>query len=67
MNTFLKGALLLIIAAFIGECIEFLVNIVLARELGEEGLGLYMSILPTIVFIESSLAFQSFLLVLKPP
>ncbi|TWI54509.1 polysaccharide biosynthesis protein [Halalkalibacter nanhaiisediminis] len=51
MNTFLKGALLLIIAAFIGECIEFLVNIVLARELGEEGLGLYMSILPTIVFI----------------
>ncbi len=51
MKSFLKGALLLIIAAFIGECIEFLVNIVLARELGEEGLGLYMSILPTIVFI----------------
>lgn len=51
MNSFFKGALLLIIAAFIGECIEFLVNIVLARELGEEGLGLYMSILPTIIFV----------------
>ncbi|WP_227937969.1 polysaccharide biosynthesis protein [Alkalihalobacillus deserti] len=51
MNIFFRSALLLIIAAFLGECIEFLVNMVLARELGEEGLGLYMSILPTILFI----------------
>lgn len=51
MTSFFKGALLLTIAAFAGECIEFLVNIVLARELGEEGLGLYMSILPTIMFV----------------
>ncbi|MDT8860912.1 polysaccharide biosynthesis protein [Alkalihalobacillus sp. MEB130] len=51
MNIFFKSALLLIVAAFIGECIEFLINMVLARELGEEGLGLYMSILPTILFI----------------
>ncbi|WP_017729089.1 polysaccharide biosynthesis protein [Halalkalibacterium ligniniphilum] len=51
MNTFVKGATLLIVVAFIGECLEFLVNMVLARELGEEGLGLYMAILPTIVFL----------------
>ncbi|MBU8907933.1 polysaccharide biosynthesis protein [Desertibacillus haloalkaliphilus] len=51
MNTFLKGSLLLIVAAFISECLEFLINMVLARELGEEGLGLYMAILPTIVFL----------------
>ncbi|GAA0327672.1 sporulation protein YkvU [Bacillus carboniphilus] len=51
MRTFFKGTLLLIIAAFIGECIEFLVNMVLARELGEKGMGLYMSILPSIFLI----------------
>ncbi|KYG27062.1 polysaccharide biosynthesis protein [Alkalihalobacillus trypoxylicola] len=50
MKRFVKGAILLMIAAFIGECLEFIINIVLAKELGEEGLGLYMSILPTIVF-----------------
>ncbi|NEU31831.1 oligosaccharide flippase family protein [bacterium LRH843] len=51
MKSFYKGALLLIIAAFVGECIEVLVNVVLAKELGEEGLGLYMSILPTVIFV----------------
>ncbi|ARK28954.1 polysaccharide biosynthesis protein [Halalkalibacter krulwichiae] len=51
MNIFFRSALLLILAAFVGECIEFLINMVLAKELGEEGLGLYMSILPTILFI----------------
>ncbi|WP_413375292.1 polysaccharide biosynthesis protein [Alkalihalobacillus sp. 1P02AB] len=51
MNRFVKGALLLMVAAFLGECLEFIINIVLARELGEEGLGLYMSIFPTIAFI----------------
>lgn len=51
MSTFLKGSLLLIIAAFLGECVEFLMNMVLAKELGERGLGLYMSILPTVFFI----------------
>lgn len=51
MNLFLKGTILLVIAAFIGECLEFIINIVLARELGEEGLGLYMAIFPTIVFL----------------
>ncbi len=57
MSTFLKGTIILIVVAFIGECIEFLVNMVLAKELGERGMGLYMTILPSIflVIILSSL------------
>jgi stage V sporulation protein B len=51
MNSFLKGTLLLAAAAFFSECIEFVVNMVLANELGERGMGLYMSILPSIFFI----------------
>ncbi len=51
MNTFVKGTLLLVIAAFFGECLEFFINMILARELGEEGMGLYMSILPIIFFV----------------
>lgn len=51
MNNFVKGTLLLVIAAFFGECLEFVINMILARELGEEGMGMYMSILPIIFFI----------------
>lgn len=51
MKTFFKGALLLVIAAFIGECVEFLINLVLAKELGGHGMGLYMTILPSIFLI----------------
>lgn len=51
MNTFVKGTLLLVVAAFFGECLEFFINMILARELGEEGMGLYMSILPIIFFV----------------
>ncbi|MGG3573124.1 polysaccharide biosynthesis protein [Bacillus gobiensis] len=51
MNRFAKGVLLLSIAAFFAECLEFFINIILARELGEHGMGLYMSILPTIILI----------------
>jgi O-antigen/teichoic acid export membrane protein len=40
MNTFLKGTFILAGAAFAGELIEFLVNMVLARELGREGMGM---------------------------
>ncbi|QFT87828.1 Sporulation protein YkvU [Bacillus sp. THAF10] len=50
MNKFFKGTLLLATAAFLGESIEFIVNMVLAKNLGEEGMGLYMSVLP-IVFL----------------
>ena len=48
MNTFLKGTFILAGAAFAGELIEFLVNMVLARELGREGMGMYMTVLPII-------------------
>ncbi|MDQ0229494.1 polysaccharide biosynthesis protein [Metabacillus malikii] len=51
MNSFIKGTLLLVIAAFFGECLEFFVNMILARELGEEGMGMYMTILPIIFLI----------------
>ncbi|OIJ15524.1 multidrug transporter MatE [Anaerobacillus arseniciselenatis] len=51
MKLFFRGVILLAIAAFIGESLELVINIVLARELGEKGLGLYMSILPTIMLI----------------
>ncbi|MCT8138318.1 polysaccharide biosynthesis protein [Anaerobacillus sp. CMMVII] len=51
MKLFFRGVILLAIAAFIGESLELVINIVLARELGEKGLGLYMSILPTVMLI----------------
>lgn len=58
MNKFFKGTLLLAVAAFAGECIEFLVNMILARELGERGLGMYMSILPMIFLIVLLASFE---------
>ncbi|AGK52232.1 polysaccharide biosynthesis protein [Bacillus sp. 1NLA3E] len=51
MNTIFRGTLLLILASFISECVEFVVNMALAKELGERGMGLYMTILPTIFLI----------------
>ena len=51
MSIFLKGTLILVVSAFIGECVEFLINIVLAKELGEYGLGQYMTIVPVIGLI----------------
>lgn len=51
MKLFFRGVILLAIAAFFGESLELIINIILARELGETGLGLYMSILPTIMLI----------------
>ncbi|MCD8501671.1 MAG: polysaccharide biosynthesis protein [Bacillaceae bacterium] len=43
--------MVLTIAAFFSEILELVINIVLARELGEEGLGRYMSILPIFMLI----------------
>lgn len=51
MKTFIRATLILAATAFIVECVEFVINMVLAKELGEKGLGLYMSILPTIFLI----------------
>ena len=47
----LRGILLLSGTAFLGECLEFIINLVLAKELGEYGLGQYMSVTPIIGFI----------------
>ncbi|WP_108669913.1 polysaccharide biosynthesis protein [Peribacillus acanthi] len=57
MTSFFRGTILLVVAAFFSECVEFFVNMILARELGEQGMGLYMSIMPIIflVFILASL------------
>ncbi|MDP4108374.1 MAG: oligosaccharide flippase family protein, partial [Bacillota bacterium] len=51
MATLYKGVFFLAASAFLGESIEFLINMILARELGKHGLGLYMSILPSIYLI----------------
>jgi O-antigen/teichoic acid export membrane protein len=51
MNIFFRGVLLLAAAALVGESLEFIVNMVLAKELGELGLGHYMSIFPTVILI----------------
>jgi stage V sporulation protein B len=51
MNIFFRGVLLLSAAALVGESLEFIVNMILARQLGELGLGHYMSIFPTVILI----------------
>ncbi len=51
MAIYYRGILFLVVTAFLGEGIEILVNMILARQLGSHGLGLYMSILPTIFLI----------------
>ena len=51
MNLFYKGILILMVTAFAGELLEFIINMILAQELGEAGLGTYMSILPTVFLI----------------
>lgn len=51
MGLYYRGILFLTVSAFLGEGIEFLVNMILARELGKHGLGLYMSILPSIFLV----------------
>lgn len=46
-QTFLKGTLILIIAGFITRILGFINRIVVARLIGEEGVGLYMMAVPT--------------------
>lgn len=58
MNTFFKGMAILVIANFLGEVLEFLVNMILARELGESGMGHYMTVLPTIFLIMMLASFE---------
>jgi stage V sporulation protein B len=58
MSLFLRGTLVLVVTAFLGECLEFVINMILARELGEAGLGKYMSILPTIFLVVIIASFE---------
>lgn len=51
MDAFIKGTVVLTLAAFISECLEFLINMTLAKELGEYGIGQFMSILPVVALI----------------
>ncbi|MEH7117652.1 polysaccharide biosynthesis protein [Neobacillus vireti] len=51
MGIYYKGIFFLAASAFLGEMIEVLINMILARELGPHGLGLYMTILPSIFLL----------------
>jgi stage V sporulation protein B len=58
MKLFLRGAMVLVLAAFISEVAEFLINMILARELGEAGMGQYMTVLPLIFLIMMLASFE---------
>src|SRR5690625_1437129 len=47
-QTFLQGTLILIVAGMITRFLGFINRIVVARMMGEEGVGLYMMALPTL-------------------
>ncbi|GAB3050370.1 stage V sporulation protein B [Virgibacillus ainsalahensis] len=50
-QTFLQGALILIFAGMITRFLGFINRIVVARLMGEEGVGLYMMALPTLFLV----------------
>lgn len=58
MAIFYKGIFFLAASAFLGEGVEFLMNLILAKELGKHGLGLYMSIMPSIYLIVLLASFE---------
>lgn len=47
-QTFIQGALILILAGMITRFLGFINRLVIARLMGEEGVGLYMMVLPTL-------------------
>jgi len=51
MSKFLKGTLILIAASLITRVLGFINRIVIARFIGEEGVGLYMMALPTLFLV----------------
>jgi stage V sporulation protein B len=51
MSKFLKGTFILLIAGFITRVLGFINRIVIARSIGEEGVGLYMMAFPTFVLV----------------
>ncbi|MGM7683007.1 stage V sporulation protein B [Cytobacillus sp. Hm23] len=48
-QTFLKGTLILVIAGLITRILGFINRVVIARMIGEEGVGLYMMAVPTLI------------------
>ncbi|MFZ3576429.1 stage V sporulation protein B [Virgibacillus sp. DJP39] len=50
-QTFLQGTIILIIAGMITRLLGFINRIVVARLMGEEGVGLYMMALPTLFLV----------------
>lgn len=51
MSKFLKGTFILLIAGFITRILGFINRIVIARCIGEEGVGLYMMAFPTFILV----------------
>lgn len=51
MSKFLKGTIILLIAGFITRILGFINRIVIARFIGEEGVGLYMMAFPTLMLV----------------
>jgi stage V sporulation protein B len=50
-QTFIKGTIILIIAGLITRLLGFVNRIVIARIMGEEGVGIYMMALPTLFLV----------------
>ncbi|MBP3038015.1 stage V sporulation protein B [Bacillaceae bacterium Marseille-Q3522] len=51
MSKFLKGTMILLIAGLITRVLGFINRIVIARFIGEEGVGLYMMAFPTFILV----------------
>ncbi|MBM7651796.1 stage V sporulation protein B [Neobacillus cucumis] len=51
MSKFLRGTFILLVAGFITRVLGFIYRIVLARSIGEEGVGLYMMAYPTFILV----------------
>jgi stage V sporulation protein B len=51
MSKFLKGTMILLVAGFVTRILGFINRIVLARFIGEEGVGLYMMAFPTFILV----------------
>ncbi len=51
MSKFIKGTIILILAGFITRILGFINRVVIARVIGEEGVGLYMMAFPTFILV----------------
>jgi stage V sporulation protein B len=51
MSKFLKGTFILLIAGLVTRILGFINRIVIARSIGEEGVGLYMMAYPTFILV----------------